>query len=85
MSPMRPINDPFIRSAALKLRDEKRLLGLGIKLAHQFTRTAILSERNSQEPFAGQYLEPGFGGRLDPPDRTRDECHRWSPSLYEGA
>jgi len=36
-----------MRSAALKLWDEKRLLGLGIKLAHQLTRTAVLSERNS--------------------------------------
>ena len=57
---MPPITDALMRSAALKLRDEERLLCSGIKFADQFTWSAILSERHSSESFAGQFLKPCF-------------------------
>jgi hypothetical protein len=56
---MRPIIDA-IRSTTLKLRDEECFLGLGIKRAHQFTGGAIFPESDGSEPFASQFVEPGF-------------------------
>jgi len=49
-----------MRSTALKLRNEKRLLGLRIEFAYQFTWSAILSERHGSESFAGQFVKACF-------------------------